>query len=112
MVKGPGSSTVAVGVLNYLRIPVFCVADRVNAPVRHGIRVIQGYFLNISVIQCTGVYMFCNSENLLFIGIGSGRGNLLIKKPISYRYMDIVSLVNYISRILPNNRLNIYRVIG
>ena len=68
MVKGPGGPAVTVGVLNYLRILICCVTDSVNALIRYSIRVIQGYFLNISVIQCTGVYMFCNSENLLFKG--------------------------------------------
>jgi hypothetical protein len=66
VIKGPGSSAVAVGVLNYLRILVLRVTDCVNASVRYGIRVIQSYFLNISIIKSTGVYMFCNSENLLF----------------------------------------------
>jgi hypothetical protein len=66
VVKGPCSPAIAVGVLNYFSILVFRVTYRVNASVRYGIRVIQGYFLKISIVQSAGVYMFCNSENLLF----------------------------------------------
>ncbi len=68
MVKGPGCSAVAVGVFHNLRILVFRVTDRINAPVRYSIGVVQSNLLNLSVIQCTGVYMFCNAEDLLFIG--------------------------------------------
>ena len=68
MVKGPGCSAVAVGVFNNLRILIFRVTDRINAPVRHSIGVVQSNFLSLSVIQCTGVYMFCNAEDLLFMG--------------------------------------------
>lgn len=66
MIKGPGSSTVAVGVLYYVSILVFLVTNCVNAPVRYSIGVIQSYFLNVSIVKSTGIYIFCNSENLLF----------------------------------------------
>jgi hypothetical protein len=66
MIKGPCGPAVTVGVFNYLSILICPVTDSINTPIRHSIRVIEGYFFNISVIKCTGVYMFCNSENLLF----------------------------------------------
>lgn len=88
MVKGPGGPTITVGVLNDLRILICRVTDSVNALIRYSIRVIQGYFLNISVVQCTGIYMFCNSKNLLFKGNRNWEGKIcLIEKPISCKYI-------------------------
>jgi hypothetical protein len=66
MIKGPAGPTITIGVLNYLCILICCVTDSINASIRHSIRIIQDYFLDIPAVQCTGVYMFCNSENLLF----------------------------------------------
>lgn len=87
MVKGPGGPAVTVGMLNYLRILICRVTYGIDALIRYSIRVIQDYFLNISVIQCTGVYMFCNSENLLSKGNTNWEGICLIEKPISYKYI-------------------------
>ncbi|MPN06265.1 hypothetical protein SDC9_153521 [bioreactor metagenome] len=86
MIKGPGCPAVAVGVFYNLRVFVFCITDRINAPVGHGVRIIKVYFLCLSVVQSTGVYMFCNAEDLLFIGIESGRRNCM-SKPISCKYI-------------------------
>jgi hypothetical protein len=77
MIKGPGSPAVTIRVLNDFRILVCRVTDSINAFIRYSIRVIQGYFLNLSVVQCTGVYMFCNSENLLFKGNGDWEGKFV-----------------------------------
>lgn len=66
MVKGPGGPAVTIRVLDYLCILICRVTDCVNASIRDSIRVIQGYFFNTSIVKCTGVYMFCNSEDLLF----------------------------------------------
>ena len=66
MVKGPGSPAVAVGVLDYLRIFIFFIADRIYTPVRNGIGVVKGDLPDLPVIQCASVYVFCNAKNLLF----------------------------------------------
>jgi len=66
VVEGPGSPAVAVGVLDDLRVFIFSVADRIYAPIRNGIGVVQGDFPDLPVIQCASVYVFCNAENLLF----------------------------------------------
>ncbi|MFY9200472.1 MAG: hypothetical protein ACOX7X_02580 [Methanosarcina flavescens] len=80
MIKGPGGPAVTVRVLNDLRIFICCITDSVNALIRYSIRIIQGYSLNLSAIQCTGVYMFCNSENLLFKGDRDWEENLFNRK--------------------------------
>ncbi len=80
MVKGPRGPAITVGVLNYLRILICRVTDSVNTLIRHSIGIIQDYFLNVSAVQCTGVYMFCNSENLLFKGNRNREGNLFDRK--------------------------------
>jgi hypothetical protein len=87
MVKGPAGPTITIGVLNYLCILICCVTDSINASIRHSIRVIQDYFLNIPAVQCTGVYMFCNSENLLFKGIRNWEGNLFNRNARLLRYI-------------------------
>jgi hypothetical protein len=71
-------------VFDNLRVFVFRVTDRINAPVRHSIRIIKIYFLSLSVVQCTGVYMFCNAEDLLFTGDRKWEDKLLSKAHFLY----------------------------
>jgi hypothetical protein len=68
-------------VFDNLRIFIFRVTDRINAPVRHSIGVVQSNFLSLSVIQCTGVYMFCNAEDLLFTGDRKWEDKLFVESP-------------------------------